>query len=110
MEGFTDRLRLHELGVMSLATMSNRMTDEQCRRLVSYADAYGGGRVGVMHDADAPGDEGAKEALWRLHELDIDAYLVWTGKKYGGKFAGRQPEQLNEAEWAEIADGQVKSW
>ena len=30
-----------------------------------------------MHDADAPGDDGAKETLWRMHEQGIDAYLVW---------------------------------
>ena len=67
-EGFTDRLRLHELGVMSLAMMSNRITDEQAERLARYAEEYGYNRVGIMHDADAPGDDGAKETLWRMHE------------------------------------------
>lgn len=75
-EGFTDRLRLHELGVMSLAMMSNRITDEQSQRLAGYAREFAGGRVGIMQDADGPGDDGAKETLWRMHELGIDAYLV----------------------------------
>jgi DNA primase len=102
-EGFTDRLRLHQLGVMSLAMMSNRITDEQGERLVRYAKEYGYNRVGVMHDADSPGDDGAKETLWRLHERDIDAYLVWSRRKFGGQFVDRQPESLTEDEWKEIA-------
>ena len=102
-EGFTDRLRLHELGVMSLAMMSNKITDEQSERLARYARQYGGGRVGVMHDADGPGDDGAKETLWRMHEQGVDAYLVWSRRKFGGKYVERQPESLTNDEWAEIA-------
>ena len=102
-EGFTDRLRLHELGVMSLAMMSNKITDEQTERLAHYAEAYGSGRVGVMHDADGPGDDGAKETLWRMHEHGLDAYLVWSRRKFAGKYADRQPESLKAEEWDEIA-------
>ena len=103
-EGFTDRLRLHELGVMSLAMMSNKLTDEQADRLARYARDFAGGRVGIMHDADGPGDEGAKESLWRLHEAGMDAYLVWSRRKLGGRFAGRQPESMKDEEWREIAE------
>jgi hypothetical protein len=102
-EGFTDRLRLHELGVMSLAMMSNKLTDEQGERLARYAQQYGGGRVGVMHDADGPGDDGAKESLWRMHELGVNAYLVWSRRKFGGKYADRQPECVTEEEWSAIS-------
>jgi 5S rRNA maturation endonuclease (ribonuclease M5) len=101
-EGFTDRLRFHELGVMSLAMMSNRLTDEQVDRLRKYARKYGYNRVGIMHDADAPGDDGAKKSLWRLHELGIDGYLVWSRGKFAGKYADRQPESLSTDEWKEI--------
>ena len=66
--------------------MSNRITDEQSERLARYAEQYGGGRVGVMHDADDKGDEGAKERLWRMHELGIDAYLVWSRRKFASKY------------------------
>jgi 5S rRNA maturation endonuclease (ribonuclease M5) len=102
-EGFTDRLRLHELGVMSVAMMSNKITAEQCQRLAAFARRYGGNRVSVMHDADGPGDEGAKETLWRMHELGIDADLLWSRRKHGGKYADRQPESLTTDEWNEIA-------
>ncbi|MFL6544495.1 MAG: toprim domain-containing protein, partial [Candidatus Udaeobacter sp.] len=103
-EGFTDRLRLHQLGVMSLAMMSNRITDEQTQRLARYAKEYGYNRIGIMHDADTPGDDGAKETLWRLHEQDIDAKLVWTQRKFDGRFVDRQPESLTDNEWSEIAE------
>ncbi len=102
-EGFTDRLRLHELGIMSLAMMSNRITDEQVDRLAGYAKEYGHNRIGIMHDADVKGNEGAKESLWQLHETGIDAYLVWSGRKFDGQYAERQPESLADNEWEEIA-------
>jgi 5S rRNA maturation endonuclease (ribonuclease M5) len=102
-EGFTDRLRLHQLGVLSLAMMSNRITDEQTNLLARYAREYGYNRVGVMHDADTPGDEGAKESLWRLHEHGIDAYLVWSRRKFDGAYVDRQPESLTDDEWQAIA-------
>jgi 5S rRNA maturation endonuclease (ribonuclease M5) len=102
-EGFNDRLRLHQLGAMGLAIMSNRMTDEQLELLVRYAHEYGHNRVGVMHDADGAGDDGAKETLWRLHEHDVNAYLVWSRKKFGARFTDRQPESLSDEEWQEVA-------
>jgi len=103
-EGFTDRLRLHQLGVMSLAIMSNRITDEQTKRLAHDAREYGYNRVGIMHDADTPGDDGAKETLWRMHEQGIDAYLVWSRRKFDGRFTDRQPESLTDEEWNELAE------
>ena len=102
-EGFTDRLAMHEKGVMSLAMMSNRITDEQVERLVHYAREYGYNRVGVMQDADTPGDDGAKETLWKLHERDVNAYLVWSRRKFDGKYADRQPESLTVEEWQDLA-------
>ena len=107
-EGFTDRIRLHELGVMSVAMMSNQLTDEQTAKLVEYAKAHAGGRVGLMHDADAPGDEGAKGSLWRLHQAGVDAYLVWNRKTHGGHFDGRQPESLSDEEWADVAQAIIR--
>jgi hypothetical protein len=101
-EGFNDRLRLHELDVMSLAMMSNQLTDEQATKLTRLARDHAGNRVGIMHDANLRGDDGAKESLWRLHEAGVDAYLVWSRKKLGGRFADREPESITTGEWAEI--------
>lgn len=102
-EGFTDCIRLHALGVMSVAMMSNKLTEEQTTLLIQYVLEKGNNRVGIMHDADAAGDEGAKESLWRMHEAGVEAYLVWTRKKLGGLFNGRQPESLTDDEWQQIS-------
>jgi hypothetical protein len=48
---------------MSVAMMSNTLTDEQTELLARYAKEFGHGRVGVMHDADHKGDEGAKVSV-----------------------------------------------
>ena len=101
-EGFTDRIRLHQLDVASVAMMSNQLTDAQTQKLIEYAHKYGHGRVGVMHDADEKGDEGAKESLWRLHKGGVDAYLVWSREKFEGRYADRQPESLSEEEWNQV--------
>ena len=89
--------------VLSLAIMSNLITGEQTVKLSQYAREYGYNHVGIMHDADTPGDDGAKETLWRLHERDINAYVVWSRRKSNGRFADRQPESLTGEEWNEIA-------
>jgi DNA primase len=108
-EGFTDRARLHDLGVMALAMMSNQLTAEQAEKLAAYARQYAAGRVGLMHDADVAGDGGAKESLWRLHELGIEAYLVWSRKKFAGKCADREPESLSGDECRSVAGGVVQA-
>jgi hypothetical protein len=102
-EGFNDRLRLHELGVMSVAIMSNKITDEQTAKLAEYAIRYGHNRVGIMHDANSPGDEGAKETLWRMHEKGINAYLVWSRRRFGGTFDGCEPEGIEGEIWRDLS-------
>ncbi|MCI0353334.1 MAG: hypothetical protein L0Z53_28275, partial [Acidobacteriales bacterium] len=72
---------------------------------VHYAREFGYNRVGIMHDADGAGDDGARDTLWKLHERDINAYLVWSRRKFDGKYADRQPEGLSAEEWEEIASG-----
>ena len=51
-----------------------------------------------MHDADLPGDEGAKDTLWRMHEQGFDSYLVWSRQKLDGRFIDRRPESLTDDE------------
>ena len=68
-EGFTDTLAMHAKRVMSLAMMSNRITDEQVEKVVRLAREVGYNRVGIMHFADGPGDDGTKDTLWKLLAL-----------------------------------------
>jgi hypothetical protein len=38
-----------------------------------------------------------------MHELGVEAYLVWSRRRFGGKFADRQPEGLTADEWGELS-------
>ena len=102
-EGFNDRIRLHQLGVLSLSMMSNKLTDAQSELLVQYATEKADGRVGIMHDANIEGDAGAKESLWRLSVAGLSPYLIWSREKDNGTFKDREPESLSEKECDDIA-------
>ena len=79
------------------------MTEEQAELAAIHANERARGRVGIMFDTDTNGDNGAKEALWRLQQLGIDAQLVWSRKTHSGRFTDRQPESLTSEEWKDIA-------
>jgi hypothetical protein len=55
--------------------------------------------VTLIFDADDPGDAGAKEALWLFAQRGLDVRLGCSRKMHGGKFNGRQPENLTREEW-----------
>ena len=101
-EGFNDRIRLHDLDIASVALMSNKATSEQITKLSRLAEEYAGGRIGILLDTDAKGDEGAKELLWQLHEQNVNAYLIWSRGKHGGEFANRELESLDFNQWQQI--------
>ena len=101
-EGFNDRIRLHDLDVASVALMSNKATTEQLEKLSHLAEEHAGGRVGIMLDTDSKGDEGAKGLLWQLHEQNVKAYLVWSRGKHEDMFKDREPESVDRNEWNEL--------
>ena len=82
--------------------MSNKLTDAQSKLLIQYANKKSNGRVGIMHDANIEGDEGAKESLWRLHEANLKPYLIWSRNKDDGRFKNREPESVSDEDWSEI--------
>ncbi len=102
-EGFNDRIRLHDLNVASVALMSNQPTSEQLTKLTKLAHEYANGRIGIMLDTDAKGEERAKELLWKLHEQKVNAYLVWSRNMRDGLFKEREPESVDFNEWQQIA-------
>jgi 5S rRNA maturation endonuclease (ribonuclease M5) len=101
-EGFNDVLGLDALGIPAVAIMSNKITEHQVAKVERFAKTLAGGRVSLLFDADAAGDEGAKEAHWLLAQCGLDVRLGWSQTMHGGKFAGRQPENLTNDEWANI--------
>jgi hypothetical protein len=98
-EGFNDVLGLDAIGVPAVAIMSNKITEHQVAKIERFAMGLAGGKAALLFDADDAGDEGSKEALWQLAQRGLDVRLGWSRTMHGGKFAGRQPENLTVEEW-----------
>ena len=101
-EGFNDVIGLDNLGIPSLAIMSNRMTDPQGEKILRFAKQLGINRVNLMFDCDEAGTEGAKEALWFFAERQLDVRLVWSPTRHNSELKGSQPEALSQSNVAEI--------
>ena len=101
-EGFNDVIGLDSLQIPAMAICSNRMSDEQAAKIVRFANELSQGRVRAMFDCDAEGDEGAKDAAWKLLQAGLDVRPLWSRSMHGSKFAGRQPESLDGDEWSSI--------
>lgn len=101
-EGFNDVIGLDNLGIPAVAIMSNKITDEQVTKVEQWSRQLAQGRVTLLFDADDAGDEGAKEALWRLAQRGLDVRLAWTQAMHGDSFRGRQPESLTHQEWQQV--------
>jgi len=97
-EGFNDVIGLDNLGIPAVALCSNMITNEQIAKIERFARQLSLGKVTLLFDVDAAGDDGAKEALWQLAQRGLDVRLGWSQAMYGGKFAGRQPENLDNPE------------
>lgn len=101
-EGFNDVIGLDNLGVPAVGLCSNRMTEEQAKKITRWARQLASGKVSLLLDCDDPGEEGAKEALWLLAQQGLDVRLGWSQSMHGGAFLGRQPEHLKSNEWEQI--------
>ena len=99
-EGPNDIIKLDTLGVAAVGLCSNKTTDEQVDKIARFAKRLAAGRVVLMPDNDAEGEEGFKELLWRLNQCEgVTVRLAWSSGMFGGAFAGRQPESLSIEEW-----------
>mgnify|MGYP003662759601 CR=1 FL=1 len=101
-EGMNEVLRMETLGVAAVGLGSNRATDAQVDKLVRFAQQAGDNRIVLMPDCDGEGEAAFKELLWQLSEASIDVKLGCSSKMFKGKFAGRQPEDFTDDEWAEV--------
>ena len=98
-EGFNDVIGLDNLGIPSVAIMSNRITEHQIEKIARWAKQIANGKVSLLFDCEQTGDDGAKEALWLFSERGLDVRLGWSQAMHGGAFKGRQPENLSREEW-----------
>ena len=101
---------LDALGIPAVAVCSNLITDEQIEKLARWAKMLTiarvagevRGKVRLLLDCDAEGDEGAKDAAWKLLQARLDVRPLWSRSMHGGTFADRQPESLKPDEWSSI--------
>lgn len=102
-EGSNDVIALDCLGIPAVGLCSNTVTDEQAEKLARWANELADGVVTLMLDCDPEGENGAKQALWKLAQR-CRVRLAWSSEMYGGKFKGRQPESLSADEWQMIGN------
>lgn len=107
-EGFNDILGMDAIGVPAVAIMSNKITEHQVAKIERFAKLLGGGKATLLFDADDAGDDGAKEAMWLLLQRGLDVRLGWSRAMHGGKFAGRQPENISRDEWQDVICPAIK--
>ncbi len=100
-EGPNDAMRLNTIGVPAIALCSNTITHEQVKRIAALARDIGARFVTVMLDCDEEGINGTQQVLPMLAER-IPVRLAWSGTTAGGKFKGRQPENLTADDWIEL--------
>jgi 5S rRNA maturation endonuclease (ribonuclease M5) len=103
-EGSNDVIALDSLDVPAVGLCSNTVTDEQAEKLSRWAHDLAGGVVTLMLDCDPEGENGAKQALWKLAQR-CRVRLAWSNEMHAGKFKGRQPESLSEVEWIYCQNG-----
>ncbi len=108
-EGFNDVIGLDAIGVPAVAIMSNKITEHQVAKIERFAKLLAEGKVTLLLDADDPGDDGAKEALWLLAQRGLDVRPGWSLAMHGGRFAGRQPESLSSVERPDVFRGFLES-
>jgi DNA primase len=94
-EGFNDVINLDNLGIPSLAIMSNRITDAQVTKITSWAKQFGNNRVNLMFDNDEPGIDGAKNALWQFAKNQINVRLAWYPPASEVDYQRMQPESIS---------------
>jgi len=100
-EGANDAIRLNTLRVPAVALCSNTITQEQVERIAALARDLGADCVTLMLDCDEEGILGTHQVLPLLAEK-VPVRLAWSSTTAGGKFKGRQPENLTTEEWQEL--------
>jgi hypothetical protein len=103
-EGPNDAIRLNTLRVPAVALCSNTITREQVERIAGLARDLQAGCVTLMLDCDEEGINGTHQVLPLLAEK-MPVRLAWSSTTAGGKFKGRQPENLTADEWDELCGG-----
>ena len=100
-EGPNDAIRFNTLREPAVALCSNTVTQEQVDRIAVLARHIGADFVTLMLDCDEEGINGRNQVLPLIAER-MPVKLGWSSQTAGGKFKGRQPENLTVEEWDQL--------
>jgi 5S rRNA maturation endonuclease (ribonuclease M5) len=100
-EGPNDVIALDSLGIPAVGLCSNTITDEQVEKVSRWAHELADGVVTLMLDCDPEGENGAKQALWKLAQ-SCRVRMAWSAESHAGKFRGYQPEKVSKDDCIEI--------
>lgn len=100
-EGPNDCIALDAVGIPAVAVCSNRITEQQTKKLASLAKELGGGTVTVMFDLDQFGISGAEQAILMLAK-ETRVRLAWNTEMADGRFLRRQAESISSKEWRDV--------
>jgi hypothetical protein len=93
LEGMNDVIAVDQLGLLSVSLCTNRITEGQIEKLSRWSRDLSGGKITLMLDNDHEGFEGSLESLKKL-SAHAHVRTVWTPDCFGGKYRGKQPEEL----------------
>ncbi len=101
LEGMNDTIALDQHGLLSVSLCTNRITDGQIEKLARWSHDLAGGKITLMLDNDREGFEGSLDSLKKL-AAHAHVRTVWTPDCFGGKYRGKQPEELERSELLEL--------
>ena len=97
LEGMNDAIALDQHGLLSVSLCTNRITEGQIEKLARWSHDLAGGKVTLMLDNDQEGFQGSLDSLRKL-SAHAHVRTVWTPDCFGGKYRGKQPEELELSE------------
>ena len=97
LEGMNDTVALDQHGLLSVSLCTNRITEGQIEKLARWSHDLAGGKITLMLDNDQEGFEGSLDTLRKL-AAHAHVRTVWTPDCFGGKYRGKQPEELEQAD------------
>ena len=92
-----DVVAVDQHGLLSVSLCTNRITEGQIEKLARWSQDLAGGKITLMLDNDPEGFEGSMDSLKKLVP-HAHVRTVWTPDCFGGKYRGKQPEDLERSD------------
>ncbi|MBC8290459.1 MAG: hypothetical protein H8E37_09095 [Planctomycetes bacterium] len=109
LEGFNDVVRLDDAEVLAVGLMGRTLSDPQLHNVIRWSAELAGGKVTVWGDNDSEGLSGMQEVVSKL-AAHTPVLQAWSKASHGGRFAGKEPEQLTHEELRCVLDSVEERW